>query len=152
MKTRKDFRVGDKVFSLMYGSGMVERVIENVRHSVVVGWDSGGDIHYLPDGRLHCNDKSQTLFHGAFPDIPKEWIEVEDKLRLEDLKIDDKIMVGLDGSDMWYRRRFAGIGQDGRILTFGGGSDSWSGVGRPKISWERWRLPTEDEMLCMQLA
>ena len=147
MKTRKDFRVGDKVFSFTHGSGTVTSVMidELIHYSVRVRFADEQEENYTRSGKAYEKSNFQALFHGEFPSIPNSWLEVEDKPRLEDLKIDDKVMVRSNSRSTWKRRRFAGIHPDGRILVFGGGSDSWSSVGIPSASWNEWRLPTDEE-------
>lgn len=63
-------------------------------------------------------------------------------------QMDDKVMVRDDPRSTWVRRYFAGFTENGRILAWPGGADSWTwkgDMGRT-ISWNHWRLPTPEEL------
>jgi hypothetical protein len=148
MKTRKDFRVGDKVFCFGFGQGIVKKVSEcDDAHPIFVEFeDCDGNInvcYFTLDGKRY-DDEKRCLFHGELPIIPPEWIEVEDKPNINDLRIDDKIMVKPFDDPEWIKRRFAGINKRGELLAFNNGLDSW--IGGPVSTWYEWRLPTEEEL------
>jgi hypothetical protein len=149
MKTRKDFRVGDKVFCFGFGQGIVKKVSECYHiFDIFVefeGCDGNINVCYFTlDGKRY-GDEKRCLFHGELPIIPPEWIEVEDKPNINDLKIDDKIMVKCNRDTCWIKRFFAGISEDNeRVMCFLNGANSWTS--NITSEWDEWRLPTEEEL------
>jgi hypothetical protein len=146
MKTRTNFKLGDVVHDRRFlGNGLVVEIDYMNEYPLKVKFSQcPGNDSYTLDGRYQCKSP-RTLFFGPLPEVPKEWIEIEDKSLLTDLKIDDKVMVRDDDDEMWERRRFAGIHDDGLIMCFNLGADSWSESESPS-EWKQWRLPTEEEL------
>lgn len=150
MRTREDFRVGDKVFCFGFGNGVVKTVRECSEddYPLYVAFrdcdDNYETCYFTSDGRRYLDEK-RCLFHGEMPIIPPEWIEVEDKPNINDLKIDDKIMVKCNRDTCWIKRFFAGISEDNeKVLCFLNGANSWTS--NLTSEWDEWRLPTEEEL------
>lgn len=83
--------------------------------------------------------------------IPWEESLISPKLSIKDLVVDQPVMVRNAegcGPSKWTRRYFAGISPKGQIGTWHDGSTSWSSNNRPEctITWEEWRIPTEEEL------
>ena len=58
----KEFKVGDKVYCLLYGEGEVIDVMGGV-YELTVQFDHGTAECYDIDGKYHSDCKFQTLFH-----------------------------------------------------------------------------------------
>ena len=148
MKTRTDFRVGDKVFCFGLGNGAVSKVssrLEETNYPVAVQFESDECCSFTSDGRRYAHEEYRCLFHGEMPVIPQEWTIVDDTPKLSHLNIDDKIMVSETGH-IWLKRRFAGIDRTGMATAFADGADMWGSGDQLQVSWKLWRLPTEEEL------
>ena len=86
------FNVGDKVFNLVYGWGIVERVGQGEHKPVAVVYTEKGSspIWYYQDGRQSSVDSFPTLFTAReakikFPEYlkPKEKQVIKDHFRKE---------------------------------------------------------------------
>jgi hypothetical protein len=146
MKTRTDFRVGDKVFCFGFGNGIVDLAsTDPVNDYIRVKFLLNKYSCFTMDGKRFDNEPDRCLFHGEMPVIPQEWTIVDDPPNLSDLKIDDKIMVSETGHN-WLKRRFAGMSRAGMPTTFAYGADSWGSDESEPLIWAKWRLPTEEEL------
>ena len=59
---RKDeFKVGDEVYCLIYGKGVVENIEEGETYLVLVEFNNGNEEEYTEDGKL-LEDGNRTLF------------------------------------------------------------------------------------------
>jgi hypothetical protein len=146
MKTRTEFRLGDVVHDRRFnGNGLVVEIDYADNYPINVKF-SGNEEYgsYTFEGKYHW-EFPRTLFFGPLPEVQKEWVEIEYKPLLTDLKINDKVMVRDCDDEMWERRRFAGIDDDGLIMCFNLGADSWAESESPS-EWKEWRLPTEEEL------
>lgn len=146
MKTRTEFKLGDVVHDRRFpGNGLVAEIDYTDNYPIKVKFsDCAEQGSYTFEGKYHWKFP-RTLFFGPLPEVPKEWIEVEDKPILTDLKIDDKVMVRDIDDAGWKKRKFAGISDNGDILCFVSGCDSWANIMSPQ-KWKEWRLPTEEEL------
>jgi len=64
----------------------------------------------------------------------------------EDFEINDIVMVRDRDTDMWKRRHFAGVDEDGRALCFPNGASSWTSDSISTNAWNQCRRPTLEEI------
>jgi len=101
----------------------------------ILSMDARGD--YPVKGIIHHQDCDEISEWGSIDHLAKN-------PSLEDLMIDDKVLVRDNSNQEWAKRYFSGVGIDGRIMTFGDGSTSWSndcGI----VAWNEWLLFDENE-------
>ena len=76
----QEFKVGDRVWSLLYGWGSVRAIKRNL-YSVNVCFGSGGNIDFTKDGFCLSYHKNPSLFHanqGVVEFDTDEPVELED--------------------------------------------------------------------------
>jgi len=127
----EDVKKGDKVWSFVYGWGVVED-IRKKKLQITVKFKNERDTFTL-DGKMYKTDMYQTLFWDEVKfDIPKK--------PLPDLAIDTKVLVwDLEGVVM-YKRYFKKFNNDGKIVCFEDGKTSWSSPKNKEVSWSYWEL------------
>ena len=123
-KYLKNVKVGDKLWSSMYGWG---RVIDLVKGEYPIVMDSSGA--YTFKGYFHVDDEYPSLFFEEVP-IPLT--------AMHRLGVDDKVLVRDNEEYNWTKAHFAKF-SEGRILTWGISGTSWSG--KAHLSWNYWKLP-----------
>lgn len=98
----------------------------------------GAILHPSNQWRVHTwLDNGRVFFDDACgDDIISEWNE------WEDFKIDDPVMVSMDGN-IWHKRYFAGLFEQ-RPTAWNDGSTSWTGY--EWATWNYCRKPTPEEM------
>ena len=58
----KEFKVGDRVWSIQDGYGKVEK-LDRLRYPVLVTHDNGDEVGYTQDGKNYEADEYPSLFH-----------------------------------------------------------------------------------------
>lgn len=136
---KKKLEVGMKV---RHKNGLTGRVICTDRKSehclpvvILLSFRVGKNGEEHEDVRF-CNPYGFLNGEAEFKPI-SEW---------DDFEIDEPVMVSLGDSEMWYRRYFAGVTDDGYPLTFEDGRTSWTTDSSERIEWKRCRRPTEEEL------
>lgn len=56
------FEVGQKVWDVVRGEGVVEAIESDTPYSVVVEFVTGGRDTYMTNGKCHVNDKNRSLY------------------------------------------------------------------------------------------
>ncbi|MFA6138165.1 MAG: hypothetical protein WC667_08775 [Sulfurimonas sp.] len=90
-------KVGDKLYGMVFGSGVVTQVFENSHYKIMVSFKNGYDVPYTEDGIPGWgNFKKQTIFYKNDIDLtemdfspvtkvlsPKKIIKFRQKKKLE---------------------------------------------------------------------
>ena len=124
MKTRKEFRVGDKVYDwFRMEKGIVTWNGDSGNYRVSVEFENGGTEYYTLDGRILKEHKYPALLYKKFvPIIPQIYRET---IGHPYLKVDDKVVVW-ENDGIKEKRHFAEWGEDGRIVCFAYGMTSFT--------------------------
>ena len=69
MDNELDFRAGDVVCDIRYGTGKIDNVKFNGAWPFYVNFDNGRTEMYLPDGRDSNLDKLRSLYHGTWEQV-----------------------------------------------------------------------------------
>jgi len=125
------FKLNQKVWSFVYGWGVIERIIPTDTFPIKVYFDTEARESYTEYGVAYPN-QNQTLFHDEvifkIPSEPKP-----------DLKKGDPLIVGGE-----YRRYFSHWEED-KAACFENGLTEWTSSGGVRY-WGSYRLPTEEEL------
>ena len=126
-------KVGDKVFDILYGEGVIYN-IDHTSHPIRVEFDLTFES-YLEDGRLSRKSNIPTLYHCKFDiQIPEEAY----KQLLPDIAVDTPIIVW-DNENRKVRRYFKCWSHNGKPITFFGGQTSFTSNG--SISeWDNYEI------------
>lgn len=133
------FKVGDKVFCLRSGNGVVTTDDMSGDYPIIVRFETcGSHIKYTSEGYSYKEDKVPMLYHGK-PEI----IAPPEPYRLPDIALDTPVLVRMSVLEEWEKRHFSNWTDNGQIKTFPDGktSWSWSASDRNTITWEEWKLP-----------
>jgi hypothetical protein len=84
-----EFRVGDKVWDVRHGNGIIEYIKDGRLCLVGVEFQDGSGLTYTLDGKVSSLDKRRSLFHGHD-------LTVNEKLPVRGTKLED-MKVG----EMW---------------------------------------------------
>ena len=129
-------RVGDRVWSIEHGWGVVKRLERMFTNPMLVEFSGEVYVTYKLDGAQHSRHsqcRTQTLF----------WDEVKfeaPQKPLPDLEVDTKVLVWGDNNNIKHRRHFSHF-RDGRIWTFDSGSTSFTKLHRNYVTgWPHWEL------------
>lgn len=69
MDNELDFRVGDVVCDIQYGTGKVAEVRSRDPFPFQVAFEGGKHARYQMDGRWSCLDKGRSLYHGTWEQV-----------------------------------------------------------------------------------
>ena len=122
----EDVKKGDKVWSFVYGWGVVED-IRKKKLQITVKFKNERDTFTL-DGKMYKTDMYQTLF----------WDEVKFEIPnkpLPDLPIDTKLLVWGEKDKRKYKRHFKKFNKNGKIVCFSYGETSWT-AGDDETEWD----------------
>lgn len=123
-------KVGDKVWSLFSGWGVITTMSPDNTYWLRVKYGIGKFDWYTMDGKYHPSNINQTLF----------WDEVEivaPHKPLPDLPVDTKVYVWMDGGNK-IPRYFSHFDEKGRAVCFRGQSNRSTG-GFTTV-WDYWEL------------
>jgi hypothetical protein len=126
----RDVKKGDKVYALTKGWGKITDIdLKNIY--IVVSFEDGDTREFFIDGKYYEDDKFPSLFWEEVKfDIPKN--------PLPRLEVDTKVLVWATGSNR-FKRYFSHFNEDGDIVCFCSGADSWSSAGGTS-AWSNWEL------------
>lgn len=126
--------IGDQVWCVSLGWGVIKNVLHEDSYPIVVKFDSGRQNAFTMEGRLYSDDLNPTLF----------WDEVKIEAPtkpLPKLNKDDCVEVWNANTidpTITYKRHFSHF-EDGSIFCFGDGGTSWTRT--QTVGWNRWRKP-----------
>ena len=126
----KDAKVGDELYSIEDGWGILE-AIADMGYPLNVQFKHHR-VSFTIDGRRFTSSKNPTLF----------WDEIEfeiPKKPLPNLKVDTPVLVWSISKDRKEKAHFKKFDVNGRIVCFLGGTTSWSNDGVCG-GWEHWEL------------
>ena len=129
------FGVGDRVYSYYrqdWGTVESKALISCKYYIKFDGAPSTERSIYNFDGSCDYN-KSRDLFY----DIPTFIIP---KKPLPKLEVDTKVFVWNRPNDSKTKRHFHSFNQDGKCLTYPGGSTSWTYTNNELVAWDNWEL------------
>ena len=119
----KNAKVGDKVWSMMWGWGKIVQIRHQNKYPIEVEFIDDNCCSYTYGGKYNVKDASQTLFWQKFK-IPEEaYIKP-----LSKLEVDTKVLVWQKGETEKHKRYFSHFDWD-MIYCFGSGSSSWNSNG-----------------------
>jgi len=126
----KDVKIGDRLYSLVYGWGVVEEIgKENLQ--ITVKFKNERDT-FTFDGKMYETDMHQTLF----------WDEIKfqvPKKPLPDLEVDTKVIVWNKEGLIKCKRYFKEFTPDGIAVCFIKGYTSWTSSGET-AKWEHFEV------------
>lgn len=125
-------KVGDKVWSLLSGWGVIITMKPEDTYSLRVKFGTGRSNWYTMDGKNHSSNKNQTLF----------WDEVKivaPHKSLPDFPADTKLFVWVKEGGIKYPRYFSHFDGKGRAVCFLDGQTSWTTIGFTTV-WDYWEL------------
>lgn len=117
--TFSNAKVGDKVWSLNKGWGIVEKTGQSAIYTFRVRYNEEITELYTEDGKMYRSDKYPTLFWDELVfEVPKK--------PLPKLEVDTKILVWCNDGVKKEPRHFSHFGTDGKVYAFIGGKTSFS--------------------------
>lgn len=130
--TFKTARIGDRVWHLEYGWGVV---VDITAGDYPIAVDFENDYYevverFTFEGKFRLAPFNQTLF----------WDEIEiiaPSKPLPNLPVDTRIIIWNAGEK--HNRYFSHFDDNGNAVCFAGGSDSWTSDGEV-ATWTRWEL------------
>ena len=118
------FQVGDKVFDMRFGHGVVTYVADAAAtYPIAATFGTGDDTDtdtYTAKGKNITANVAPILYHKE-PVI----VDIEPE-RMPDLAVDTPVLVRLCNNKKWRKRHFYGWGKGGKCVAWGGGGTSWS--------------------------
>lgn len=135
-------KVGDVVWSSMYGMGVISDIRESSSYPIYAifeklnKFNAKFDTSYSISG-TRGDSEYQTLFWQEF-EIPKEAFVKP----LPKLEVDTKVLVWDNDTDYKHKRYFSRF-EYGKIVCFDGGATSWS-EGTDTTTWNNWKLYKEE--------
>ena len=126
-------KVGDKVFCLLHGEGIICD-IDGTEYPICVEFDSVSES-YLNDGRINKNHIFTTLYHNKFKiQIPEEaYIQ-----QLHDIAVDTPMIVWND-EFCKEKRYFKEWSKNGKARCFCDGQTSFSSKGHV-ATWDNYEI------------
>lgn len=132
MTTFEDAKVGDEVFDIKHGWGLVSKVFTKNMRPLTVQFRHTSRS-YMFSGKYSETDKNQVLFWDEVTIIAPE-------KPLPKLEVDTKVLVWDYPSREPTRGYFSHFSKNGKIATFSLGRTSWSIENEPTLTWEYWEL------------
>ena len=139
---KREFKVGDRVYSLVYGFGTVKGIDSKneMAYPVCVGFDSGREEGFKKNGLYTTAHKNPTLFHA---NQGKVEFDTDEPIELVE---DQPIWVRNSGCRKWTARHFARHAQDGGVYCYWSGQTKHSsGNEASALRWDFFR--TTDPVL-----
>ena len=132
----KNAKVGDKVWCMRRGWGVITHTEQGKRHPIGVKFSDRSFTSYTSDGKEYINDITPVLYWDELTIVPP-------KKPLPNLAVDTKVLVWDEGGNSKIRAHFHSFSEDGRIVTYSNGSSSFTGDSRVKCLWRNWELYEE---------
>ena len=131
---KREFKVGDRVWSLINGFGTVKDIVLEVEseYPVKVVFDSGIRTTYTADGFWHTNHKTPSLFHANQGKIE---FDTDEPIELED---GQPIWVRDSERNVWRPRHFKCRSEKGGVYCYCDGKSKHGTAGEG--STMRWKL------------
>ena len=125
-----DVKVGDRLYSVEDGWGIVETIYPSRIYPLTIRFDFCMKSFTL-EGRRYIGSQNPTLFWGKIEfEVPKR--------PLPDLKVDTKVIVWNNENKIKKKRYFKKFNKDGYITCFTYGATSWTANGA--VEWKYWEL------------
>ena len=133
-----NIKVGDRVWSMVYGWGIVNAVDqEDLQYPFRVVFTGGQEKWFTGCGREIINHLNPTLFWDEVKITPPAPPPTG-------LKTDTPILVRDSGGGEWVKRHFHSFGKDGRIRAWSSGYSSYTAInGNHYCAWDAWKLPED---------
>ena len=135
--TFTDAKVGDRVWSITGGWGVIKNRYEDYRqYRLNVEFEDGSCRLYTLWGLYDVKDLNPTLF----------WNEIQfgiPEAPLPQLEVDAKVIVW-DQDGKKYKRHFSHFDEEGRMFAFNYGHTSFTSESSPEVwitKWDKWELP-----------
>ena len=130
----QEFKVGDRVWSFIFGWGAVEEIDSEIMYPVYVNFDSGKTNTHTTDGFYLLDHESPTLFHAN-----QGKIEFDTN---EPIDLEDGQPIWVRGSEKreWIPRHFARYSQIGGVFCYLDGNSKHTTKGETYVKrWEFFR-------------
>ena len=132
----KDAKVGDEVWSVEDGCGIVIEAIANNIYPLTVQFDYC-KTRFTLEGKRCISSKYPTLFWGEIKfELPKK--------PLLNLKVDTPVLVWDNEGEEKRKRHFREFDKDDRIICFVNGETSWSSRNGDVSNWSYWELAEDN--------
>lgn len=130
--------VGDRVWSVNKGWGVVRNITKSRTFPIRVSYPEDITEFYTEDGLLYLDDLHPTLFWDEIVfEVPKK--------PLPKLEVDTKVLVwDVDKPKNKLVRYFCSFDASGRVVVFQHGTTSFSCEGYTEI-WSEWEVYKEHE-------
>ena len=126
----KDAKIGDKLYSVEEGWGIVEAIHASRIYPLTIRFDCC-IRRFTLTGRRYEGSENPALYWDKIEfEIPKR--------PLPDLKVDTKVFVWNSNKNRRVKRHFKAFNEDGDIICFAYGATSWTTNGA--FTWEHWEL------------
>jgi len=130
------FEIGDKVFDMQYGAGIVIESAGTVSYPITVCFLDSRVETYTVEGRILNSFAMPTLY------FKRPRITDIEPTRLPDLEVDTKILVRSTINSDWEKRHFKRwFNKD--CVCFASRMTSWTT--KRTTTWGHWKLFNEDE-------
>ena len=133
MTTFETAIVGDEVFDIKHGWGLVSKIYPKNMRPLTVQF-SKYDRSYMFSGKYSETDKNQVLFWDEVSITPPE-------KPLPKLEVDTKVLVWDTSHTEKTKAYFSHFDKHGKAVTFGYGKTSWSRNNDETLfTWQHWEL------------
>ena len=143
-ETFKDAKVGDRVWDMRFGWGVIVSDTHTKESPLYIKFDSSHAKHYNLQGIHYYFNTIQTLFWDEF-EIPKEAYVKP----LPKLEVDTKVIVWNNDFSLKQRRHFSHFDSNGKMFCFNEGTTSFTAVTSssytPTSRWENYEIYSERE-------
>ena len=132
----REFKVGDRVWSLLLGWGSVKRIDSNIEEAypVYVVFDSGKGKCFTKHGIFHAVDKNPSLFHANQGKIE---FDTDEPIELVD---GQPIWVRDSETHEWKPRHSAHCAEGGGVYCYWNGRTKHSSAGEKNVThWQHFR-------------
>ena len=130
MKTFETAIVGDEVFDIKHGWGLVSKIYPKNMRPLTVQF-SKYDRSYMFSGKYSETDKNQVLFWDEVIITPPE-------KPLPKLEVDTKVLVWGSYSHINHKRYFSHFDSNSTIHVFNNGTTSWTNT--QTVEYRNWEL------------
>ena len=125
-------KVGDKVWSLVHGWGVISRIESYSDYPIKVNFEKSFDS-FTFDGKLYASNKHQSIFLDEVKIIAPE------KPKAAPPPVDTKVIVCRAGRSRFKRYSAGQFDDNGRLMCYENGATSFSDNGH-LTAWENWEL------------